>query len=44
LELFEEHDRIMRHRYMTSIEQFPDKIDELFLVLNRVTCDNHVLI
>ena len=35
-ELWEERDVVMRTQYYDPIEHFPDRIDELFEVLNRV--------
>jgi len=35
-ELYEENDRQMRSRYFDPIEHFPDRVDQLFYVLNRL--------
>ena len=35
-ELYEENDRQMRSRYFDPIEHFPDRVDQLFDVLNRL--------
>ncbi len=37
-EIHEERDALMRGEYYDPIERFPEKIDQLLDVLNRVCC------